>query len=188
GAGRLNISEEGCLTLNVWTPAVDDARRPVMVWIHGGAFVNGSGATPWYDGTRFAEHGDVVVVTINYRLGALGFLHLADVGGEQYASSGNVGLLDQVAALTWVRDNIATFGGDPDNVTIFGESAGGMSVGRLLRLPWARGLFHRAIPQSGASSGVLARDAAAKLTDELITELGLTGDVMAQLRDMPFER
>ena len=105
-------------------PDVDDARRPVMVWIHGGAFMFGEGATPWYDGTKFATRGDVVVVTINYRLGSFGFLHLADLFGDAVAGSGNLGLLDQVAALEWVRDNIDAFGGDPSRVTIFGESAG----------------------------------------------------------------
>ena len=123
---------------------------PVMVWIHGGAFVFGSGDTPWYDGTAFAKQGDVVVVTINYRLGAFGFLHLADLFGAEFEGSGNVGILDQVAALEWVRDSIAAFGGDPDNVTVFGESAGGGSVGTLLGMPAATGLFHKAIPQSGA--------------------------------------
>ena len=131
---------EDCLTLNIWSSGADDARRPVMVWIHGGSFVTGAGSTPWYNGTSFAEHG-VVVVTINYRLGALGFLYLAEYAGEEYATSGNNGLLDQIAALTWVRENIAAFGGDPDNVTIFGESAGAMSIGALLAMPAAHGLF-----------------------------------------------
>jgi para-nitrobenzyl esterase len=134
--------DEDCLTLNVWTPGCDDAKRPVMVWIHGGAFLYGTGATPWYDGRTFARN-DVVLVTINYRLGALGFLH---VDGQ-----GNNGILDQVAALEWVRDNIAAFGGDPGNVTAFGESAGAMSVGTLLGLPAAKGLFVKAIPESGAA-------------------------------------
>jgi para-nitrobenzyl esterase len=116
--------EEDCLLLNVQTPALDDGGRPVMVWIHGGGFTSGSGSTPWYNGASFARRGDVVVVTINYRLGALGFLHLPELGGERFAFSGLSGILDQVAALEWVRDNIAAFGGDPGNVTIFGESAG----------------------------------------------------------------
>ena len=111
-----------------------------MVWIHGGAYVFGSGSVPWYDGTRFARHGDVVVVTLNYRLGPFGFLHLADLFGPQFAGSGNAGILDQVAALEWVRESIAAFGGDPDHVTIFGESAGANSVGTLLGFPSARGL------------------------------------------------
>ncbi|MBA3655425.1 MAG: carboxylesterase family protein, partial [Actinobacteria bacterium] len=121
-------SEADCLTLNIFTPAPDNGRRPVMVWIHGGAFITGSGSTPWYDGTSFATNGDVVVVTINYRLGAFGFLHLDEVGGDAFAGSGsgNVGILDQVAALEWVRENVAAFGGDPDNITAFGESAGAM--------------------------------------------------------------
>lgn len=144
--------EAGCLTLNVFTPGPDDARRPVMVWIHGGAFLNGGGSTPIYDGTRFAQQGDVVVVTINYRLGLFGFLHLEDLFGEEVRGSGNAGLLDQIAALHWVQENIAAFGGDPDQVTIFGESAGAMSIGTLLGMPAAEGLYHRAIVQSGSSS------------------------------------
>ncbi|MGA7869291.1 MAG: carboxylesterase family protein, partial [Candidatus Binatus sp.] len=141
---------EDCLSLNVWTPALGGKRRPVMVWIHGGAFTIGSGSQALYDGSVLARRGDVVVVTVNYRLGPLGFLRLADVTGGKIPATGNEGMLDQVAALEWVRDNIAEFGGDPGNVTIFGESAGGMSVGTLLAMPAARGLFHKAIPQSGA--------------------------------------
>ena len=141
---------EDCLTLNVWTPALDGKRRPVMVWIHGGAFTIGSGSQSLYDGSVLARRGDVVLVTVNYRLGPLGYLRLADVTNGKIPSTGSEGMLDQVAALEWVRDNIAEFGGDPGNVTIFGESAGGMSVGTLLAMPAARGLFHKAIPQSGA--------------------------------------
>ena len=166
-------TSEDCLTLNVWTPALDGGRRPVMVWIHGGAFVTGSGSTPWYDGTSFAEHHDVVVVTVNYRLGALGFLHLADLLGEEFAGSGNNGILDQTAALRWVQDNISAFGGDPGNVTIFGESAGGMSVGTLLALPAARGLFHRAILQSGAGHNALPADHAAGNARRLLARLDI---------------
>jgi para-nitrobenzyl esterase len=177
GAPPIESSEDS-LTLNVWTPGLDDARRPVMVWIHGGAFVNGTGSTPWYNGIRFATAGDVVVVTINYRLGGFGFLHLADLGGERFASSGNAGILDQVAALEWVRDNIDAFGGDPGNVMIFGESAGAMSVGTLLGTPAARGLFHRAALQSGSSSAVFTRDDATKVAEQLIVAAGLApGDV-----------
>jgi len=141
---------EDCLYLNVWTPALDGKRRPVMVWIHGGAFTIGSASQALYDGSVLARRGDVVLVTINYRLGPLGFIRLADVTNGRIPSTGSEGMLDQVAALEWVRDNIAEFGGDPGNVTIFGESAGGMSVGTLLAMPAARGLFHKAIPQSGA--------------------------------------
>ena len=149
---------EDCLYLNVWTPGVDGARRPVMVWIHGGAFTIGSGSQSLYESTRLAKRGDVVVVTINYRLGALGFLRLQELTNGRIPSTGNEGMLDQVAALEWVRENIAAFGGDPDNVTIFGESAGGMSVGTLLGMPKARGLFHKAIPQSGACSTANSRE------------------------------
>jgi para-nitrobenzyl esterase len=165
--------EAGCLTLNVYTPGVDDRRRPVMVWIHGGAFIGGTAATPWYNGRHLATEGDVVIVTINYRLGSLGFLHLAEVGGERYASSGNTGLLDQIAALRWVRDNIAAFGGDPQQVTIFGESAGGSSVSMLLGMPEARGLFHRAIAQSGTAAWAATREQAAGVTESYLAELGL---------------
>ncbi|HWC36895.1 MAG TPA: carboxylesterase/lipase family protein [Acidimicrobiales bacterium] len=183
GADRPQQSED-CLSLNVWTPGLDDDRRPVMVWIHGGAFVTGNGATPWYDGTRLVEAGDVVVVTINYRLGALGFLELGELGDERYAGSGNCGILDQVAALRWVRDNIASFGGDPSQVTVFGESAGGMSVGTLLGLPAAQGLFSRAILQSGAASHVAERDKAERVTRDLLAALGLTTDDAARLVDV----
>ena len=164
--GRLAPGDEDCLTLNVWTPATDGARRPVMVWIHGGAFVIGSGCWPWYDGRELIRRGDLVLVTINYRLGTLGFLDLsAETGGAEYPTSGNHGLLDQVAALRWVRDNIERFGGDPENVTVFGESAGGISISCLMAVPAARGLFRRAIVMSGgpnlvrfpSTSGAAAR-------------------------------
>ncbi len=178
--GPVRPKSEDSLYLNVWTPGLDDGRRPVMVWIHGGAFMFGEGATPWYDGTRFATHGDVVVVTINYRLGSFGFLHLADLFGDEVAGSGNVGLLDQVAALAWVRDNIEAFGGDPGRVTIFGESAGAGSVATLLGLPAARGLFHGAIPQSGAASWFATTDRASEVASVLIDALGVQpGDLDA---------
>jgi len=165
--------DEDCLYLNVWTPGTDGAKRPVMVWIHGGGFLMGSGSSPVYHGQRFVERGDVVYVSFNYRLGALGFLHLAHLDPD-YAGSGNNGILDQVAALEWVRDNIAAFGGDPDNVTIFGESAGGMSVCTLLGMPAAKGLFHRAIAQSGAAHNVQDEKQAAAITDGLFEKLGVS--------------
>jgi para-nitrobenzyl esterase len=146
---EIGPQSEDCLTLNVWTPGLD-GRRPVMVWIHGGGFTIGSGAQGIYEGATLAAHGDLVVVTLNYRLGILGFAPLAGVTGGRIPATGNEGLLDQVQALTWVRDHIARFGGDPARVTLFGESAGGMSVGSLLAVPAARGLLHAAIPQSGA--------------------------------------
>jgi para-nitrobenzyl esterase len=173
-------SKEDGLYLNVWTPACDDAHRPVMVWIHGGAYIFGSGSVPWYDGTHFAQHGDVVVVTINYRLGPLGFLHLADEFGPALAGSGNAGILDQVAALEWVRDSIAAFGGNPDDVTVFGESAGANSVGTLLALPAARGLFRKAIAQSGAGAWVADRERASVIARLTLDNLAIRpGDIEA---------
>ena len=165
---------EDCLYLNVWTPGENGKRRPVMVWIHGGGFTNGSGGEDWYEGSAFADRGDVVVVTINYRLGALGFLSLGGTGGQEYASSGNLGLLDQVASLEWVRDNIAAFGGDPDNVTIFGESAGGMSVCTLMGTPAAKGLFRRAIAESGAANLVRGAEYASGITGKFMAAAGVT--------------
>jgi len=186
--GGENVVSEDCLTLNVWTNGGGDRRRPVLVWIHGGGFMTGSGSIPWYDGRTFVRSGDAVVVSLNYRLGPLGFLHLADLGGEAYASSGNCGILDQVCALRWVRDNIANFGGDPANVTVFGESAGGMSVGTLLGLPAARGLFRRAIPQSGACANVSSREFATRVAVETLEALGLPPGDPSPLQSMPFEQ
>jgi len=140
---------EDCLFLNIWTPALrDGARRPVMVWIHGGGFATGTGARTVHEGNRLAEKGDVVVVTVNHRLNIFGHLYLAEAG-EEFADSGNAGQLDLVAALKWIRDNIAEFGGDPDNVTVFGESGGGAKISTLLAMNEAKGLFHRAVIQSG---------------------------------------
>ena len=171
---------EDCLTLNVWTPALDGKRRPVMVWIHGGGFTIGSSSQSLYDGSVLARRGDVVLVTVNYRLGPLGFIRLADVTDGKIPSSGNEGMLDQVAALEWVRDNIAEFGGDPGNVTIFGESAGGMSVGTLLAMPAARGLFHKAIPQSGACHTGAPVARANRTAERVLSKLGVnTGDAAA---------
>jgi para-nitrobenzyl esterase len=181
-------SNEDSLYLNVWTPACDDAARPVMVWIHGGAYVFGSGAVPWYNGTRFAQHGDVVVVTVNYRLGPFGFLHLADQFGAELAGSGNAGILDQIAALEWVRDCIGAFGGNPNDVTVFGESAGANSVATMLAMPAARGLFHKAIAQSAAGAWVSTHERAADIARRTIDKLGIRpGDIDA-LRDVPQER
>jgi para-nitrobenzyl esterase len=159
-----------CLNLNVWTPD-PSANLPVLVWIHGGAFTSGSGSDSVYDGTAFARDG-VVTVTINYRLGAHGFHHLG-AGGVEAPGTGAFGVLDQIAALEWVQDNIASFGGDPSNVTIAGESAGGMSVGTLLGAPGARGLFRRAIPQSGAADHGLPESTAARIARELAGRLGI---------------
>jgi para-nitrobenzyl esterase len=175
---------EDCLTLNVWTASTGGS-RPVMVWVHGGGFTGGSGSAPLYDGAALARRGDVVVVTVNYRLGALGFLaHPVLADDEAGGAAGNWGLLDQVAALRWVRDNIGSFGGDPANVTLFGESAGGMSVADLMAMPSAAGLFHKAIVQSGPPNAA-SMDAAADRTAKLLAELGLSEP--ADLRGVPVE-
>jgi para-nitrobenzyl esterase len=183
GFGVSETSED-CLTLNVWTPGVE-GRRPVMVWIHGGAFVYGSGSQAIYDGAALAQRGDVVVVTVNYRLGALGFLHLQELLGDEMDCTANAGLLDQVLALTWVRDNIDAFGGDPSNVTIFGESAGGMSVASLLGMPAARGLFHRAIVQSGSPHNALSTDSATDVARTLLSDLELEPGDARKLLEVP---
>lgn len=182
GFQREEPQDEDCLFLNIWTPGLDNARRPVMVWIHGGAFNLGSGSSPMYDGSSLAARGDVVIVTINYRLGPLGFLCLKEVTGGKIPATGNEGLLDQVAALKWVRDNIAAFGGGPGNVTVFGESAGGMSIGCLLAMPTARGLFHKAILQSGVGSVAAPLGEAITVAGEFLTELGLSGGDVKALR------
>ncbi|MDQ1002995.1 para-nitrobenzyl esterase [Neobacillus niacini] len=182
-----NMSED-CLYLNVWSKGADNKKRPVMVWIHGGAFVSGSGSSSWYDGASFAAQGDVVVVTINYRLGILGFLHLGEIGGEEYATSGNCGIQDQVAALHWVQENIAAFGGDPNNVTIFGESAGAMSIGVLLGFPLAQGLFHKAILQSGAAANVHSSAKATKIAGHLLAALQVEPANLSKLEELPVEQ
>ncbi|HEY3846082.1 MAG TPA: carboxylesterase family protein, partial [Acetobacteraceae bacterium] len=180
---------EDCLTLNVWTPAVDSAaRRPVMVWLHGGAFSFGSANSLRLRGMRLCRHGDVVLVTVNQRLNIFGHLDLSQFGGAEYQASGNAGTLDMIAALQWVRDNIARFGGDPGCVTIFGESGGGGKVSTLLAMPSARGLFHRAIVQSGASVRLRTRERAAKLTDAVLGELGLSRASLGELQAIPVAR
>jgi para-nitrobenzyl esterase len=141
---------EDCLVLNVWTPGLSDSNRPVMVWLHGGGYSVGSSGAPMYDGTNLAAKHGVVVVGVNHRLNAFGYLYLGKIGGERYADSGNVGMLDIVLALRWVRENIAQFGGDPENVTIFGQSGGGGKVSTLMAMPAAEGLFHKAIVESGS--------------------------------------
>lgn len=171
---------EDCLTLNIWTPAPDGKKRPVMVWIHGGAYSSGSGSLAWYSGERFAANGDVVFVSINYRLGILGFLCLPGV------SPGNLGLLDQVAALRFVRENIAAFGGDPDNVTVVGQSAGAASIAFLMTMPRADGLFRRAIMQS-TPFGRMARtlEDAHRIGRRLLEVLGVKPGEAEKLKSMP---
>ena len=187
---RLGIggTSEDCLTLNIWTPATGAGRRPVLVWVHGGAFILGAGSQSLYDGATLARRGDVVVVTINYRLGALGFLRLGDRPGASPIATGNEGLLDQIAALEWVRSEIAAFGGDAGNVTLFGESAGAMSCATLLGTSRAQGLFHRAILQSGSANYVSSREAAARVAEAYLRELDLGADEAAALLDEPPDR
>ena len=176
---------EDCLYLNVWTPGCDGAKRPVMVWIHGGAFMIGAGSQGIYNGEALAAR-DVVIVTINYRLASFGFLDLFDASGGALPGTGAEGLADQILALHWVKQNIAEFGGDPDNVTIFGESAGGMSVGALLAAPAARGLFHKAIAQSGAAHIGYDRERAARVGRAVLDELGLVANDAKQALDAPY--
>jgi para-nitrobenzyl esterase len=173
-------NSEDCLYLNVWTPALaDGGSRPVMVWIHGGGYAIGSGSWPLYDGTALARRGDVVVVTVNHRLGPFGYLHL---GG----STGNNGQLDLIASLEWVRDNIEAFGGDASNVTIFGESGGGAKISTLLAMPSSHGLFHRAAIQSGPGLRASTVEQAAKAAKRLMDEVGVTS--VAELLDVPADR
>lgn len=176
---------EDCLRLNVWTPAPDAAARPVMVWLHGGGFEAGTGSALLYDGARLARRGDVVVVTVNHRLNVFGHCHLADLAGEEFAGSGNAGFLDVVAALEWVRDNIAGFGGDPGNVTIYGQSGGGRKVSIAMAAPSARGLFHRGIVQSGSHLRLLDRERATKLAAALLDHLDIPHDQARRLQDVP---
>jgi para-nitrobenzyl esterase len=165
---------EDCLRLNVWTNGFGrNDKRPVMLWLHGGGFTSGNGSYTIYDGANLAKKRDVVAVTINHRLNSFGFLHLAGIGGAKYADASNVGMLDAIAALQWVRDNIANFGGDPNNVTIFGQSGGAGKVSTLLAMPGAKGLFHRAIIQSGSNlKGVSVSDAT-KSAEALMAKLNV---------------
>ncbi|WP_368497531.1 carboxylesterase/lipase family protein [Herbiconiux sp. A18JL235] len=190
--------EEDCLTVNVWAPEGPPPEgregRPVMVWIHGGGYFQGSTAQRYYDGSRLAERGDVVVVSINYRLGVLGFVDFTGLGGSAAASGfahgfdSNVGLRDQIAGLEWVRENIAAFGGDPGDVTLFGESAGGACVIALMTSPPAEGLFHRAIAQSAPVTSVYGRERAARVAERFLSIVGIEPGQAWRLRDLdPFD-
>jgi para-nitrobenzyl esterase len=189
GPGDTVPQSEDCLTLNVWTRGLGDgAKRPVMVWYHGGGFGYGSANTPRLDGTNLATHHDVVAVSVNHRLNILGFMYLAELGGADFAESGNAGALDMLASLQWVRDNIERFGGDPGNVTIFGQSGGGGKVSTLLAMPAARGLFHRAIVMSGAAIRLNDRERAARLAETALREVGLNRTQLDELQMLPFKR
>jgi para-nitrobenzyl esterase len=182
-----DVSED-CLRLNVFTPAINDGiKRPVMVWLHGGGFVNGNGIEQdGYCGENLARKGDIVFVSVNHRLGPLGFTNLAGVGGEKFAASGNVGMIDLVAALEWVRDNIANFGGDPGNVTIMGQSGGGAKVTTLTAMPSAKGLFHKTVVLSGAGTKSGEKDYSEKLGTYVLKEAGLTANQIDKLQEIPW--
>ena len=180
---------EDCLVLNVWTPSLGTGhKRPVMVWLHGGGYSTGSGGFTIYDGANLARKHDVVTVTVNHRLNVFGFLYLADIGGEKYAHASNVGMLDIVAALEWVRDNIAAFGGDPGNVTIFGQSGGGGKVSTLMAMPSAKGLFHRAIVESASAIKGVTRSDASKSAEMVLAKLGLKPNQLDELQNLPMDR
>ncbi|MBV8167387.1 MAG: carboxylesterase/lipase family protein, partial [Alphaproteobacteria bacterium] len=180
---------EDCLIVNVWTPSLEaSAKRPVMVWYHGGAFSYGSSNGDRTTGASLARQHDVVVVTVNQRLNVFGHLHLGDLGGPQFAQSANAGTLDMIAALEWVRDNAARFGGDPGNVTIFGQSGGGAKVSTLLAMPRAQGLFHKAIVMSGSALRLVERERAQKLAELILREVGIAPTAVADLQTVPMER
>lgn len=183
-----NLGED-CLSVNVYSPVPvgDGKKRPVFVWLHGGGFASGSGGANWYDGSNLTRKNDVVVVTVNHRLNVFGHLYLGDVA-PKYADSGNAGMLDIVAALQWVKENIAGFGGDPANVTIAGESGGGMKVSVLMAMPAARGLFHKAVVMSGSALRATTKEAASKATAAFLQQLGLKKEQVDQLQMLPKEK
>jgi para-nitrobenzyl esterase len=188
-AGAPAQKGEDCLVLNIFTPGVNDNRkRPVMVWLHGGGFSSGSGSGRILDGTSLAHTHDVVVVTLNHRLNVFGFTYLGEAMGNEFGQSGAVGMLDLVAALEWVRDNIAGFGGDPNSVTIFGQSGGGRKVAALMAMPSAHGIFHRAIIESGALLRLTTPEDAVKYTTLLLAELALKRGQIRELQDVPMPR
>ena len=178
---------EDCLRLNVWTPMLDAGRRPVIVYIHGGAYATGSGSSPLTDGARLAARGDVVVVTVNHRLGPFGYASLARLA-PGFEDSGNLGQLDLVLALQWVRDNIAAFGGDPGCVTVVGQSGGGAKIATLMAMPAAAGLFHRAVTMSGQQVTASGPLNATRRAEVWLEALGLTPDRIDEVRTMPVER
>lgn len=176
---------EDCLVLNVFTPAADDAKRPVMVWLHGGGFEAGTGSVLLYDGVNVCNRGDVVVVSVNHRLGVMGHLHLAGIADDEFAGSGNAGFLDIVAALEWVRDNIASFGGDPGNVMIYGQSGGGRKVSLATACPAASGLFHKGAVQSGSHLLLMPAGKASERAERLLAFFGLDISQWAKLQELP---
>ncbi len=187
-SAEMKTNEEDCLFLNVWSPGLGDGKaRPVMVWLHGGGYAYGSGSWPVYDGRNLAEKGDVVVITVNHRLNAFGYLYLEELGGGTYADSGNAGMLDLILMLEWVRDNAAAFGGDASNVTIFGESGGGRKVSTLMAMPSAQGLFHKAIIESGPGLTAIDKATATKNAKAILDELGIATDSIDALHERPWQ-
>lgn len=183
-----DVSED-CLRINVWTPGYTDGKkRPVLVWLHGGGFTSGNAIEhPEYHGENLARFGDIVYCSLNHRLGPLGFANFAGAGGQKYAASGNVGMLDIVAALEWVRDNISRFGGDPNNVTIIGQSGGGAKVTTLTAMPSAKGLFHKAVALSGSSIKVAEKEESEKLGAYVLKEAGLSAADIDKLQELPWK-
>jgi len=188
-APESGVQSEDCLHLNVFTPALRDHRkRPVLVYFHGGAYNNGSVNSALYDGKRLCQRGDVVVVTVNHRLNAFGFLYLAAIDPKQFPDSGNVGMLDLVLALKWVRENITEFGGDPSRVLIFGQSGGGAKCATLMAMPPAHSLFHRVMTMSGQQVKGASIEIASKRTESMLAKLGVTPANLADLKTMPWEK
>jgi para-nitrobenzyl esterase len=188
-APEAGVQSEDCLHLNVFTPGLRDHRkRPVLVYFHGGAYNNGSVNSPLYDGKRLCHRGDVVVVTVNHRLNAFGFLYLGAIAPKEYAESGNVGMLDLVLALKWVRENIAEFGGDPSRVLIFGQSGGGAKCAALMAIPAGHGLFHRVMTMSGQQVKGASIEIASKRTEVMLGKLGVTQSSLADLKTIPWEK
>ena len=180
---------EDCLVLNVFTPELGGTtKRPVLVWLHGGGFIHGSGSSRGNDGTNLAHFHDVVLVSINHRLNLFGATYLAEVAGPEFAESGTVGMMDIVAALHWVRNNIERFGGDPNLVTIFGHSGGGRKVATLMAMPSAQGLYHRAVVQSGALLRLTTKEDAIQQTNVLLSELGIPKNQARELQNVPVEK
>ena len=178
---------EDCLNLNVFTPGTGSGNRPVMVWLHGGGFSGGSGNWLLYDGTNLARKEDVVVVSVTHRLNLFGFLHLADIGGERWANASNAGMQDIVAALQWIKENIAAFGGNPGNVTVFGQSGGGGKVTTLMAMPSARGLFHRAIAMSGSALRGTTRENATRAAEQFLAKVGVARNQLERIQQLSWQ-
>lgn len=180
---------EDCLVLNLWTPSPDkSAKRPVLVHLHGGGFYAGSGNSPQFDGEMLARFGDVVVVTLNHRLGSLGYLNLAGIGGEHYAQSGAAGMLDIVAGLRWLGENIESFGGDPARVLVFGQSGGGLKTSALMAMPSAQGLFHRAGVMSGSGLRLMTPELSHQIAGKYLASLGIGKDSLDRIHTLPLEQ